>query len=78
MPLQLAVAKTTAIGKQLVKLSFFIERNVVRPGASAEERTTTFTFGPMISNPCQRNPPKPVTKTARAELLTPLRDVQTD
>ncbi len=78
VPLQLAVSKTTAIGKQLIKFNVSIERNVVRPDAFAEEWTTTFTFSPVISNPFQKNPPKPVGEAARAQLIKqPIRALRT-
>lgn len=76
VPFQLSVAKTTAIGKQLVKLNFSIERNVERPNAFAEEWTATFTFSPVVRNPFQKNPPERVDAAARAEVLRPIRSVK--
>lgn len=74
VPLQLAVSKTTSIGKQLVKLNFSVEKNVVAPDSFAEDLTYTFTISPVIKNPFQRNPPKqPVDAATRAAVLAPLR-----
>ncbi len=76
VPIQLALAKTTAIGNQVIKMNLSIERNVVRPDAFAEEWTTTFTFSPVISNPFQPNPPAPLDTATRNELLKPIRDLR--
>lgn len=74
VPIQLALAKTTAIGAQLVKLNFSIEKNIVRPDAFAEDWTMTFTFSPVLKNPFQPNPPSPpVDKAARRAVLEPIR-----
>ena len=74
VPVQLALAKTTAIGDQIVKLNFSIEKNVVRPDAFAEDWTATFTFSPVVKNPFQPNPPAPpVDEVTRAALLSPVR-----
>lgn len=74
VPLQLALAKTTAIGEQLVKLNFSIEKNVIRPDAFAEDWTMTFTFSPVVKNPFQPNPPSPpVDEVTRRALLEPIR-----
>lgn len=72
IPVQLAVAKTTAIGEQLVKLNLSMESNVVRPESFSENWTLAFTFSPVVSNPFQRNPPRPETDAAtRAAVLAP-------
>ncbi|WP_282150751.1 hypothetical protein [Ruegeria atlantica] len=74
VPIQLAVAKTTAIGKQLVKFNLSAEKNIVRPNPFAEDWTVTFTFSPVVKNPFQRNPPSPpVDAATRAAVLAPTR-----
>ncbi|WP_380058985.1 hypothetical protein ACFE33_15880 (plasmid) [Falsihalocynthiibacter sp. SS001] len=74
VPVQLAVSKTTAIGKRIVKLNFSVERNVVRPDTFAEDMTYTFTISPVTKNPFQKNPPSPPLDAAtRAALLAPIR-----
>ena len=74
VPVQFALAKTTAIGSQLIKLNFSAERNVIAPDAFAEDWTFTFTFSPVVSNPFQRTPPSPpVDAATRAAVLAPIR-----
>lgn len=74
VPLQLALAKTTAIGDQIVKFNLSAEKNVVRPDPFSEDWTVTFTFSPVVKNPFQRNPPAPpVDEATRAALLAPIR-----
>ena len=74
VPFGVQVAKTTAIGKQLVKLNAGIERNVVAPDAFASDWKLTFTFSPVIGNPFQPNPPAPELDAAtRAAVLAPIR-----
>ncbi|MDW3221462.1 MAG: hypothetical protein R8G34_01010 [Paracoccaceae bacterium] len=74
VPFGVQVAKTTAIGKQLVKLNAGIEKNVVSPDAFASDWKVTFTFSPVISNPFQPNPPSPpVDEATRAAVLAPIR-----
>ncbi len=73
VPVQLAIAKTTAIGKQLVKFNFSAEKNVVRPDAFAEDWTVTFTFSPVVKNPFQRAPSPPVDTATRSAILAPIR-----
>ena len=74
VPIQLALAKTTAIGKQLVKFNLSAEKNIVRPDPFAEDWTVTFTFSPVVKNPFQRNPPSPpVDAATRAAVLAPIR-----
>lgn len=73
VPFGLQVAKTTAIGKLLVKLNAGIEKNVVAPDTLASDWKFTFTFSPVISNPFQPNPPAPdVDAATRAAVLAPL------
>lgn len=73
VPFGIQVAKTTAIGKQLVKLNAGIEKNVVAPDAFAPDWKFTFTFSPVISNPFQPNPPAPpVDAVTRAAVLAPI------
>ncbi|SMP24791.1 hypothetical protein [Shimia sagamensis] len=73
VPLQLSLSKTAAIGKQLVKLNFSADYNMVRPDAFAEEWTYTFTVSPVVKNPFQRTPPEPVDAVTRAAVLAPIR-----
>lgn len=74
IPIQLALAKTTAIGKQIVKMNFSIENNVVQPDGFSEDWTFTFTFSPVIKNPFQPDPPAPpVDGVTRAAVLAPIR-----
>lgn len=74
VPIQLAVSKTTAIGSQLVKLNFSVEKNVVKPNAFGEDMTYTFTVSPVVKNPFQRTPPSPpVDAATRAAVLAPLK-----
>ncbi len=73
VPVQLSLSKTTAIGSQLVKLSFSAERNVIAPDAFAEDWTFTFQFSPVVKNPFQRTPPPPVDAATRAAVLAPIR-----
>lgn len=54
VPFGVSVAKTTAIGSQLVKLNAGIEYNAVRPDAFASDWKFTFTFSPVVKNPFQR------------------------
>ena len=72
--MQLAVSKTTTIGKRFVKLNNSAEKNVVRPDAFAEDMTYMFTFSSVTKNPFQKNPPAPTLDEAtRAALLVPIR-----
>ena len=74
VPFGVQVAKTTAIGKQLVKLNAGIEKNVVASDAFASDWKLTFTFSPVIGNPFQPNPPAPeVGAATRAAVLAPIR-----
>ncbi len=74
VPVQLALAKTTAIGDQIVKFNLSAEKNVVRPDPFSEDWTFTFTFSPVVKNPFQPNPPAPpVDDVTRAALLKPIR-----
>lgn len=74
VPIGIQVAKTTAIGKQIVKLNAGIEKNVVAPDAFASDWKFTFTFSPVIANPFQPNPPLPeVDEVTRAAVLAPIR-----
>ncbi|GIT85045.1 hypothetical protein [Roseobacter sp. OBYS 0001] len=74
VPLGVQVAKTTAFGKQIVKLNAGIEKNVVAPDAFASDWKFTFTFSPVIKNPFQRNPPTPPADAAtRAAVLAAIR-----
>lgn len=74
VPFGVQVAKTTAFGKQLVKLNAGIEKNVVAPYAFASNWKFTFTFSPVIKNPFQPNPPTPpVDPVTRAAVLAPIR-----
>ncbi len=74
IPLQIAVAKTEAIGNRIVKLNFPVEKNVVKPDSFSEDRTFTSTFGPVVKNPLQPNPPSPpLDEVTRSALLTPIR-----
>lgn len=77
VPFNLTVAKTTVIGKQLVKLNFAAEYNAVRPDAFASDWKFTFTFSPVTKNPFQRNPPTPkeqVDAVTRAAVLAPIQN----
>ena len=75
VPIQLAIAKTTAIGDQIVKLNLSAEKNVVRPDPFAEDWTLTFTVSPVVKNPFQRNPPNPpIDAVTRAAVLAPIRE----
>ncbi|MEO9576335.1 MAG: hypothetical protein ABJ263_05950 [Tateyamaria sp.] len=74
VPFGIQVAKTTAIGNQLIKLNAGIEKNVIAPDAFASDWKYTFTFSPVISNPFQPNPPSPpVDEVTRAAVLAPIR-----
>lgn len=74
VPFGVQVAKTTAFGKQLVKLNAGIEKNAIAPDAFASDWKFTFTFSPVIKNPFQANPPTPlVDEATRAAVLAPLR-----
>ncbi len=74
VPFGIQVAKTTAIGNQLVKLNAGIEKNVVTPDAFTSDWKVTFTFSPVISNPFQPIPPSPpVDEATRAAVLSPIR-----
>ncbi len=74
VPFGVQIAKTTAIGKQLVKLNAGIEKNAVAPDAFASDWKLTFTFSPVIGNPFQPNPPTPeVDAATRAAVLAPIR-----
>ena len=74
VPIQLALAKTTAIGKQLVKFNLSAEKNIVRPDPFAEDWTVTFTFSPVVKNPFQPSPTSPPFDAAtRAAVLAPIR-----
>lgn len=74
VPIQLAVAKTTAIGQQLVKFNLSAEKNVVRAESFAEDWAVTFTFSPVVKNPFQPNPPDRVgDAVSRAAVLAPIR-----
>lgn len=74
VPFGVTVARTTTIGKQLVKLNAGIEKNVVAPDRFASDWKFTFTFSPVISNPFQKNPPAPpVDAVTRAAVLAPIR-----
>lgn len=73
VPVQLSLSKTTAIEKQLVKLNWSIERNVVRPDSFSEDWTFTFTFSPVVKNPFQRTPKqRPIDAATRLSILKPL------
>lgn len=75
VPFGVQVAKTTAIGKQLIKMNAGIENNVVAPDAFASDWKFTFTFSPVIKNPLQPNPPTPpVDEVTRAAVLAPIRN----
>ncbi|MEP2530358.1 hypothetical protein [Shimia sp.] len=54
VPFGLTVAKTTAIGNQLVKLNMAAEYNVVRSETFASDWKFTFTFSPVTKNPFLR------------------------
>jgi len=74
VPFGIQVAKTTAIGDQIIKLNAGIEKNVVAPDAFASDWKLSFTFSPVIENPFQRDPPKPPPDTVeRAAVLAPIR-----
>ncbi|WP_108835622.1 hypothetical protein [Tateyamaria sp. Alg231-49] len=74
VPFGIQVAKTTAIGNQLIKLNAGIEKSVIAPDAFASDWKYTFTFSPVISNPFQPNPPSPpVDEVTRAAVLAPIR-----
>ena len=73
VPFGVQVAKTPAIGKQLIKLNVGIEKNLIAPDAFASDWKATFTFSPVISNPFQPNPPSPpVDDVTRAAVLAPI------
>ncbi|WP_425045221.1 hypothetical protein [Primorskyibacter sp. S87] len=73
VPIQLALAKTTAIGDRIVKLNLSAEKNVVRPDTFAEDWTFTFTVSPVTKNPFQHAPAPPVDTVTRAAVLSPIR-----
>jgi hypothetical protein len=76
VPFGIQLAKTTVIGKQLVKMNVGAEYNAVRPDAFASDWKFTFTFSPVIKNPFQPNPPTPeppVDAVTRAAVLAPIR-----
>ncbi len=74
VPIQLALAKTTAFGDQIVKFNLSAEKNVVAPDPFSEDWTFTFTVSPVVKNPFQPNPPAPrVDDVTRAALLKPIR-----
>ncbi len=73
VPVQLSLSKTTAIGSQLVKLNFSVERNVIAPDAFTEDWTYTFQISPVTKNPFQKTPPTPVDAATRAAVLAPIR-----
>ncbi len=74
VPVQLALAKTTAIGEQIVKFNFSVEKNIVRPDPFAEEWTLTFNVSPVTKNPFQPTPrDPPVDAVTRAAVLAPIR-----
>ncbi len=75
VPFQLAVAKTTAIGGQIVKMNLSAERKVVRPDTFSEDWTVKFTASPVTANPFQRNPPQPpMDDVTRQAVLAPIRN----
>lgn len=74
VPLQVSVSKTTAIGKQLVKLNFSAEKNVIKPDVFAEEWTYTFTISPVVKNVFQKTRRPEVSAATRAAVLAPIRD----
>lgn len=55
VPFSLSLAKTTAIGKQPVKLSAAIEYSAIRPDNFGQDWKLTFTFSPVTKNPFVRN-----------------------
>ena len=74
VPFGVQVAKTTAIGNQIVKLNAGIEKNVVAPDDFASDWKFTLSFSPVIGNPFQPNPPSPpVDAVTRASVLAPIR-----
>ncbi len=74
VPFGLQIAKTTAFGKQLVKLNAGIEKNVIAPDSFASDWKFTFTFSPVVANPFQPNPPSPpVDAVTRTAVLAPIR-----
>lgn len=74
VPFGIQVAKTAAIGTQVIKLNAGIEKNVVSPDVFASDWKFTFTFSPVISNPFQPNPPTAnVDAATRAAVLAPIR-----
>lgn len=74
VPFQLAVAKTTAIGTQVIKFNLSAEKNVVRPSSFSEDWTVTFTVSPVVKNPFQPNPPgPPVDAVSRTALFSPIK-----
>lgn len=77
VPFGLQLAKTTAIGKQLIKLNAGIEYNAVRPDAFASDWKLTLQISPVIKNPFQRNPSTPdkvADQVTRAAVLAPIRN----
>lgn len=77
VPFGLQAAKTTVLGKQLVKLNAGIEYNAVRPDAFASDWKFTFQISPVTKNPFQRNPPvpePPADVVTRAAVLAPIRN----
>lgn len=74
VPFGVQVAKTTSIGKQIVKLNAGIEKNVIAPDTFASDWKFTFQFSPVIKNPFQPNPPtSDVDAATRAAVLAPIR-----
>ena len=73
VPFGIQIAKTTAIGKQIVKLNVGIEKNVIAPDPLASDWKLTFTFSPVIANPFQPNPPSSLDAATRAAALAPIR-----
>jgi hypothetical protein len=77
VPFGLQLAKTTAIGKQLIKLNAGIEYNAMRPYAFASDWKFTFQISPVTKNPFQRNPSTPdkvADQVTRAAVLAPIRN----
>ena len=74
VPFGVQVAKTAAIGSQIIKLNAGIEKNVVAPDAFASDWKFTLQFSPVTKNPFQSAPPSPpVDAATRAAVLAPIR-----